>query len=605
MTLANARWLIDGSPASTFVFGRKASLAVDVSNFPGGELGFKLKRSATTIELQSWSVPAPAVGATPTTIEVPITLNYQWPALEKLPTTFSLYNDCCKAGATRPYPTNASFVSDLVTDDLLYPPLFFAVTEPGQPAVQSAVIKRALPQFVPGNKVELLVDGDKILPKLLAALAGAQHHVHVNWFFFAPDTIGKQVVDALIACRLRGVEVRVLFDIPATATPEPLGQGVNPWTLGTALGALKSVGASLMTSSLLVPPLDNLLTISDPEYRDRLDVQKEYVKNLIATHGPPLAFGLLTVFTPKLEPPDYLEPIAALGSAGIGTPVLLGGCRDHSKLIIVDGAIAFCGGPNCHRYYLYDKPIDPAKDAKAEASAPTTTEKWEKWHDAFARYEGPAVRDAKRYFVERWAVCTGEYLSRTSSDYFPSTANAGSASVKVINNVPGLERDIAGEYLRMFRNSTKKILVENPYVTDDLLATFLAHAAKVRNIPVELFVPEKYLDFSIARDLMKARWDSLRNAGIKLYAYDTHMNHVKVATADGTHSIVSSYNFAKSSAAQLFECGISVQDAAFATEVEQKLFDVDRPVSRLVTTSAAPDWPNVCKGVMPFLDRIV
>jgi phosphatidylserine/phosphatidylglycerophosphate/cardiolipin synthase-like enzyme len=142
-------------------------------------------------------------------------------------------------------------------------------------------------------------------------------------------------------------------------------------------------------------------------------------------------------------------------------------------------------------------------------------------------------------------------------------------------------------------------------VTDDLLATYLAHAAKVRNIPVELIVPEKYLDFSIARDLMKARWDSLRAAGVQLYAYNTHMNHVKVATADGVHSVVSSYNFAKSSAAQLFESGIAVKNAAFALDIEQKLFAVDRPVSTRVTTSVSPDWSKDCAGPLRALDRIV
>jgi phosphatidylserine/phosphatidylglycerophosphate/cardiolipin synthase-like enzyme len=83
------------------------------------------------------------------------------------------------------------------------------------------------------------------------------------------------------------------------------------------------------------------------------------------------------------------------------------------------------------------------------------------------------------------------------------------------------------------------------------------------------------------------------------------MLHVKVATADGNRSIVSSFNFAKSSSAQLFEHGIVVDDPAFATEIEQKLFAVDRPVSTRVTASAAPDWAKAKETPMRFLDRIV
>jgi phosphatidylserine/phosphatidylglycerophosphate/cardiolipin synthase-like enzyme len=615
VTISNLRWLIDGAPATSFVFGRRAEMAVDVSNFAGGDLVFKLKKSLV-IELKSQAVPMSAVGGTPTTVRVPVILNHQWEVLARLPTMLSLFNESCKAGMARPYPTNASFLSNQITDDLLFPPLFFTVTEPGQQPVTSPSIRRVLPQFVPGNKVDLLVDGDKVLPSLLATIAAAQHHVHLNWFFFAPDQIGVKVADALKAAAARSVEVRLLFDLPATAMPEPLGQGVKPSVLLSQLAELAVTGVKIASSSMLVPPLDNRRTITDPEYRDRVEVMKRYVLTHMTLHGGSIAVATLpnlqqwALNTAKLQATallaaKMLRSLSDLGSAGIGTPLLLGGARDHSKLIIVDGKVAYCGGLNCHRYYLYERAIDPAKDANAEMNDPSNPEKWLKWHDAFVRYEGPAVRDAQRYFAERWAVSSGEYLNRISTDYFPALSSVGSAGVKVINNVPGLERDIAAEYLRMFRNSQQKILVENPYVTDDLLATYMAHAAQVRSLPVELIVPEKYLDFAIARDLMKARWDALRAAGVKLYAYNSHMNHVKVATADGKHSIVSSYNFAKSSAAQLFECGIAVDDPTFAAEVERELFAVDRPVSTQVTSSTGTNWGAVCKSHLAFADRVV
>jgi phosphatidylserine/phosphatidylglycerophosphate/cardiolipin synthase-like enzyme len=609
VVVSNPRWLIDGTPVTSFVYGRKAQLAVDVRDTPATEIVFKLQKTTLAPPLSTQVRTLPAVGSTPQTVTVPVTLAHQWPVLEKLPTTYSHFNVCCDAGATQPYQTNAWYLADQVSDDLLFPPLKFSAAESGQAPITSPVIKRAMPQFIPGNQATLLVDGDQIQTSVLAAIAAAQHHIHLDWFFF--DTKAKISV-ALQAAARRGVEVRLLFDQLATATPEPLGQGIKPGAFVEGLEDLEDAGVRVGASSLLVPPLDNLRTVTDAEYRDRLDVQKEYVARLMMVHGSLIATKILTSATPASvygRLPGFIRQLYSdasdLGSAGLGTPVLLAGCRDHTKLIVVDGAVAFCGGANAQRYYLYDNPISPGRDATEEMNDPATTEKWQKWHDCFIRYAGPAAREAQRYFVERWAVCTGEYLSRTSSAYFPPTAGAGSASIKVVNNIPGLERDIAGEYLRMFRNSTTRIQVENPYVTDDLIANYLAHAAQIRNVPVDLLVPEKYLDFGIARDLMKARWDSLRAADIALYAYNNHMLHVKVATADARTSIVSSYNFAKSSAAQLFEHGVVVDDPAFAAEVEQKLFDVDRPVSVLVNTSAAPNWKTVANGPMRFLDRIV
>ncbi len=608
MTISNPRWIIDGDEVTSFVYGRVARMTVDVQNFPGGELVFSVRSPAIVPPLTTVTVTAPAVGLISTLVAAPVVLTYQWPVLTDFPTTYSHYNACCDAKTSLPYRTDLAFLADPISDDVLFPPLYFTVSVPGQADVTSPTIRRELPQFVPGNKVELLVNGDVIKPSVLAAIAGAQHHVHLDWFFF--DTQAA-IADALIAAAQRGVEVRLLFDQFATATPEPIGQGISPGDFIDGMHSLRQAGVTIGMSSMLIAPLDNLLALDDPEYADRLAVQKQYVKRLLLTRSGLLQNrALINLTVPGLGEllPQFLQDANigpdAFGTQAIGTPVLLGGCRDHTKLIVVDGSIAFCGGANAQRYYIYDEPINPGQDATEEANDPGTSENWLRWHDCFIRYEGPAVTGAQRYFAERWAVCTGEYLDRTSTVYFPVVPPAGTASVKVISNVPGLERDIEAEYLRMFRNSTMGVMIENPYLTDDLIATFLAHTAQVRQLPVDLYVPDKYLDFAIARDLMKSRWDSLRAAGINLYAYNSHMLHVKVATADGHLSIVSSYNFAKSSAAQLFEHGVVVDDANFATSVAIGLMGVDKLVSTPVTTSVAPDW-TADHTVMRLLDRIV
>ncbi|HET7697812.1 MAG TPA: phospholipase D-like domain-containing protein [Vicinamibacterales bacterium] len=593
------------------MFGRTAEMVVDVSDVPGGVVVFKLFKTALSPPLATRIAVIGAVGSTPISARASVTLNYQWKVLEIFTGYYSHFNACCDAGRTLAYQTNASFLATPITDDLLFPPLYFTAALVGQPGstVTAPTIRRTMPAFVPGNRVELLVDGDKILASLLPALAAAQHHVHLNWFFFATVS---DVSTALQACAARGVEVRLLFDQVATAMPEPLGQGIAPGEFLDGMNALTAAGVKIATSGLLVPPLDNLTTVTDPEYRERLEVQKVAARAIATRYGGLYAMTALRIRTeaeilggiPRALQ-EVFKSARDFGSAGLASPFLLGGCRDHTKLIIIDGTIAYCGGANGQRYYLYQDPIDPARDIDEEIADPATTEKWDKWHDAFVRIEGPVVRDAQRCFAERWAVCAGEYLSRTSLDYFPAPQNRGNVSVKVVANIPGLERDIAAEYLRLFRNATQQIRIENPYVTDDLIAIFIAHAAQIRQVPVELIVPDKHLDLAPARELMKARWDSLRAAGVQIYAYNNHMLHVKVATADNLTSIVGSYNFAKSSADQLFEFGVVIQNAAFAAEVQQQLFDVDRPVSQQVTTDVSPDWTTFKASQMRFVDRIV
>jgi cardiolipin synthase len=60
--------------------------------------------------------------------------------------------------------------------------------------------------------VELFTDGRKKFDALLADIAQAQHHIHVEYYIFRMDHLGRELTEALIAARQRGVEVRVLVD---------------------------------------------------------------------------------------------------------------------------------------------------------------------------------------------------------------------------------------------------------------------------------------------------------------------------------------------------------------------------------------------------------
>jgi cardiolipin synthase A/B len=67
------------------------------------------------------------------------------------------------------------------------------------------------------RKVELLIDGHAKYTRLLADIARAQHHVHLEYYIFTPDTSGRALRDALIACARRGVRVRLLLDAIGSA----------------------------------------------------------------------------------------------------------------------------------------------------------------------------------------------------------------------------------------------------------------------------------------------------------------------------------------------------------------------------------------------------
>ena len=71
-------------------------------------------------------------------------------------------------------------------------------------------VSKALP--FEGNKVDVYTDGSSMLISLLQAIYQAKHHIHVEFYIFEDDAVGRLFRDALIDKARQGVEVRVLYD---------------------------------------------------------------------------------------------------------------------------------------------------------------------------------------------------------------------------------------------------------------------------------------------------------------------------------------------------------------------------------------------------------
>jgi cardiolipin synthase len=108
---------------------------------------------------------------------------------------------------------------------LLLLALFFIQQERGTPrfglthevAIESADFLSSIAGatgalFVPGNRVDTLINGDRFYPAMLEAIGGAQHSIVIEAYIFWDDSMGNKLADALIAKSRAGVAVRVLVD---------------------------------------------------------------------------------------------------------------------------------------------------------------------------------------------------------------------------------------------------------------------------------------------------------------------------------------------------------------------------------------------------------
>jgi cardiolipin synthase len=62
------------------------------------------------------------------------------------------------------------------------------------------------------NKVKLLLNGEEKFPEVLEALSNAKHHIHIEYYIYEQDEIGKQIAELLIQKANEGIKVRFIYD---------------------------------------------------------------------------------------------------------------------------------------------------------------------------------------------------------------------------------------------------------------------------------------------------------------------------------------------------------------------------------------------------------
>ncbi len=205
--------------------------------------------------------------------------------------------------------------------------------------------------------------------------------------------------------------------------------------------------------------------------------------------------------------------------------------RDHRKLLIVDGGIAFLGGINISSVYSGGS---FNLRANKQRSNPLP------WRDTDLQIEGPAVRELQSLFIDTWIKQKGEPL--VTRNYFPALKQQGSDVVRIIGSSPDEPySEIYVALISALRSAKMEIWITNAYfVPDPQLMAALKDAA-ARGVDVKLVLPsstDSWLVFHASR----SHYTELLTAGVKLYERRDAFLHVKTAVIDGAWSTVGSTN---------------------------------------------------------------
>lgn len=231
--------------------------------------------------------------------------------------------------------------------------------------------------------------------------------------------------------------------------------------------------------------------------------------------------------------------------------------RNHRKLFIADGRVAFVGGLNAADEYM----------GRSKHFGP--------WRDTHLRIEGPSVAGFQISFLEDW-----NYATKSLPPYRLRSAPAGNATVFPVSSGPAEEWGVcAAVYLSVIQDAKKRLWLASPYfVPSSPLLYDICHAA-LRGVDVRIILPQ------MADHLMPwlssfTYYPKLRAAGVKVWRYQPGFMHQKVLLADDDFAIVGSINLDYRSFMLNFELSAAVHDRAFASDVETMFladFDRSRP----------------------------
>ncbi len=223
--------------------------------------------------------------------------------------------------------------------------------------------------------------------------------------------------------------------------------------------------------------------------------------------------------------------------------------RNHRKVVIVDGKVAFIGGMNIGDEYR------------------GLTIQYGPWRDTSVRLEGPAVLAAQISTAKDW-YCIHEKPLECKWDIKPVE---GDSTVMVLHSGPADEKHtILLTLISLINTATERLWIANPYYVppESLMDAILL--ASLRGVDVRILVPS-YSDATFVMLASKVYQKPLLKHGVKVYRYTPGFLHQKVMVVDDQFAVVGSANFDCRSMFINFEVSVITNDKKFIQQTIEML----------------------------------
>lgn len=224
--------------------------------------------------------------------------------------------------------------------------------------------------------------------------------------------------------------------------------------------------------------------------------------------------------------------------------------RDHRKIVVIDGEVAYTGGMNIADYYINGLP------------------KIGTWRDMHTRIEGDAVNDLQEIFLSIWNKETKQEVG--GEVYFPqhgTQTDSTNITIAIVDRTPKKNsRMLSHAYAMSIYSAQKNVHIVNPYFVPTSSITKALNRTIERGVDVQIMVSSAS-DIPFTPDAALYKLHKLMKRGATVYMYNGGFHHSKIMMVDDAFCTVGTANLNSRSLRYDYETNAFIFDKQTTAEL--------------------------------------
>ena len=320
---------------------------------------------------------------------------------------------------------------------------------------------------------------------------------------------------------------------------------------------------------------NSVLDILKDKVKEGLDVRLIYDDAGCITTLPPRYFETLRRYGIKAKLFNPIEPHLALQMNN----------RDHRKIVVIDGEVAFTGGVNLADEYI------------------NRYERFGHWKDMAVMIKGEAVQTFTVSFLQFWNF--DEEEKSDPMNFIADVPKQYSDSGYVIPFCDSpTDEDYVGQqtHINMINSACRCLYASTPYLVIDQETKMALILAAKNGVDVRILVPH-IPDKKTVFEVTRSNYERLIESGVRIYEYTPGFVHGKVMLADDQSAVVGTVNMDYRSYYLHYECGVWMYRTSCLKDIRRD-FEETFAVSHEVTLEECRDISIIRRFIRAFLNII-